>query len=115
MKRNPSASLGLTLLFLAAGLQMQAQSWSFTGSMQQTRIYPTATLLQNGEVLIVGGYHRGSIVALAELYNPTTGTFTTTGSLNTARYGQSATLLQRQGLDRRRREHFGRTRKHRGL
>ena len=36
----------------------------------------TATLLQNGQVLVAGG----SLVA--ELYNPATGTWTTTGSLS---------------------------------
>jgi len=85
--------LGLVLLLVSATANLQAQSWSFTGSMQQARVYPSATLLPNGQVLVVGGYHRGLIVAVAELYNPATGTFTTTGSLHTARYGHSATLL----------------------
>ncbi len=85
--------LGFVLLLVSATVNLQAQSWSFTGSMQQARVYPSATLLPNGQVLVVGGYHRGLIVAVAELYNPTTGTFTTTGSLHTARYGHSATLL----------------------
>lgn len=82
------------LLFLATSVCSHAQTWSFTGSMAQQRIYPTATLLPNGQVLIVGGYHRGTGgIAQAELYNPTTGTFTTTGSLTTGRYSASATLL----------------------
>jgi hypothetical protein len=87
------AWLGLILLLAIAAVNLQAQSWSFTGSMEQARLYPTATLLPNGQVLVVGGYHRGSIVRVAELYNPATGTFTTTGSLNTARYAHTATLL----------------------
>lgn len=81
------------VLIFAATFPAQAQTWSFTGSMRQARIYSTATLLPNGQVLIAGGYHRGLIVGVAELYNPATGTFTTTGSLNTARYSHSATLL----------------------
>lgn len=80
-------------LVFAAVCSAQAQSRSFTGSMQQARIYPSATLLPNGQVLVSGGYHRGLIVGVAELYNPTTGTFSTTGSLNTPRYGHTATLL----------------------
>ena len=65
-----------SLIFLAS-LNVHAQRWSFTGSMQQARIYPSATLLPNGQVLVVGGYHRGSSgLAAAELYNPATGTCT---------------------------------------
>ena len=43
------------LLLLATSVGFHAQTWSFTGSMLQERIYPTATLLPNGQVLIVGG------------------------------------------------------------
>ena len=43
-------------------------------------------------VLMAGGYN-GSALASAELYNPATGTFTPTGSLNTARELHTATLL----------------------
>ncbi len=57
-----------------------------TGSLNTARYFHTATLLNNGLVLIAGGYN-GGILASAELYNPATGTFTLTGSLNAARYG----------------------------
>jgi N-acetylneuraminic acid mutarotase len=49
----------------------------------------TATLLQNGQVLVAGGDSFGT----AELYNPATGTWTVTGSMNIARAGYTATLL----------------------
>jgi len=48
----------------------------------------TATLLQNGQVLIAGGE-----TAKAELFNPATGAFTASGSMTISRTGHTATLL----------------------
>jgi hypothetical protein len=67
-------------------------TFTVTGSLITPRYRHTATLLNNGMVLIVGGYN-GTYLASAELYNPSTGTFTTTGSMSTARYLHTATLL----------------------
>ncbi|HXP80566.1 MAG TPA: kelch repeat-containing protein [Verrucomicrobiae bacterium] len=64
--------------------------FSITGSMSQGRVGHTATLLSDGNVLIVGG---GS--PTAELFNPTTGTFSPTSSNpNLARTYHTATLLR---------------------
>jgi Galactose oxidase, central domain len=52
-----------------------------------------AVLLQNGQVLVAGGSNVSGTLASAELYNPSTGTWTTTGSMITARYNFSLTLL----------------------
>jgi hypothetical protein len=66
-----------------------------TGSMTAARFRHTATLLQNGKVLIVGGTPRESSnsTATAEIYDPATGIFTATGSMTTAREEHTATLL----------------------
>jgi uncharacterized repeat protein (TIGR03803 family) len=64
-----------------------------TGSLNAGRYNATATLLNNGMVLIAGGFDSGAERAIAELYDPTTGIFTATGSLNTARGAHTATLL----------------------
>jgi hypothetical protein len=71
--------------------------FSLTGSMTVGRDGPTATRLKNGRILVAGGKARtGSVssrTAAAELYDPTTGKFSPTGSMTDARWGHTATLL----------------------
>jgi hypothetical protein len=51
-------------------------------------------LLSNGKVLVAGGQGTSSAyLSSAELYDPTTGTWTPTGALNAARNNHTATLL----------------------
>jgi Kelch motif/Galactose oxidase, central domain len=68
-----------------------------TGSMTTTRAWHTATLLSDGRVLITGGspaaWTSNPALALAEIYDPTTGTFTATGLMTTGREFHTATLL----------------------
>jgi hypothetical protein len=61
--------------------------------MSTARGYFTLTALQNGEVLAAGGYNGFSPVLTADLYNPTTGMFSLTGSMTSPRNGARATLL----------------------
>src|SRR5262245_15979292 len=71
-------------------------TWSATGSMNISRWTPMATLLTDETVLVAGGSHFDNPVwnplASAELYDPTTGTWSATGSMNNAHSGP-ATLL----------------------
>jgi hypothetical protein len=78
-------------------------SWKTTGTMlPPQRHFHTATLLQNGRVLVTGGLcangtwdcGTGSVLNSAELYNPSTSTWTRTGSMSTGRYLHTATLLK---------------------
>lgn len=68
-----------------------------TGNMSQKRIWHTATSLANGTVLIAGGANIASGITdylnSAEIYDPATGVFTPTGSMNAPRIWFSATLL----------------------
>ncbi len=66
--------------------------WTETGSLITPRGLHTATLLNDGEVLVCGGYYGGSL-ASAELYDPATGMWRVTGSLLYARDRHTATLL----------------------
>jgi len=72
-------------------------TWSNTGS-PLGRAGHSATLLPNGKVLIAGGFERGSEdsspLTSAELYDPVTGKWSFTGSLNVGRSGSTMTLLQ---------------------
>jgi hypothetical protein len=62
--------------------------------MTTPRLGHTATLLSNGQVLIVGGNKTGDFVILAsaELYDATSGHFTATGSMTAARRSHIAVL-----------------------
>jgi len=72
-------------------------TWAVTGSMKQKRSNHTATLLPNGKVLVAGGYDfvnfQREQIARVELYDPITGKWSTTGSLNDRRELHGATLL----------------------
>ncbi len=69
-------------------------SFTATPDMGTTRRFHTATLLPNGQVLVVGGA-TGSVtpVASTELYDPATNTWIPSFSMGTARWIHTATLL----------------------
>jgi Galactose oxidase, central domain len=71
-----------------------AGTFSATGSMSVGRGAHTATLLQNGKVLIAGGDDLSQTFASAELFDPVSGTFTPTGHMRKFRAYHTATLLQ---------------------
>ena len=105
------------VLFLPALSIALAQSptpFALTGSMTTARMGHSATLLNNGKVLIAGGFQNvpggqhceGSLhwvggffldcvsrVSSAELYDPTTGTFSLTGNTTGLGLVHTATLL----------------------
>jgi hypothetical protein len=64
--------------------------WTLTGNMTVPREGHGAALLSNGQVLVAGGINATTngctTLATAELYNPSTGAWTATGSMTTGRY-----------------------------
>src|SRR5262245_4351148 len=65
-----------------------------TGSLGEPRADHTATLLQDGRVLIAGGMvENGVFLSTMELYDPKTGSFMDAGNMSSKRVGHSATLL----------------------
>jgi hypothetical protein len=63
----------------------ETRTFTPTGDMTVARIGHTATLLNNGRVLIVGGDGLPS----AELYDPLTGTFTATSNMTVGLFGST--------------------------
>jgi len=71
-------------------------TWTVTSPLNTARQLQTATLLPDGRLLVAGGQGVGplySVLSSAEIYDPATGLWTATSSLNTARYTHTATLL----------------------
>jgi hypothetical protein len=75
-----------------------AGKWTLTGSMTVPREGHDGVLLSNGRVLVAGGINATtngcSTLASAELYNPSTGTWTATGSMTIGNETNWAVLLQ---------------------
>jgi N-acetylneuraminic acid mutarotase len=75
-------------------------TWSYTGSMAAGRVYFGMVLLSSGKVLAMGGCTGQNsngctgVTASAEIYDPSAGTWSATGSMKAARGAFTATLLQ---------------------
>jgi len=71
--------------------------WAPAGTMMNARRGASATLLDNGRVLVAGGEDStvtgSKVLDSAEIYDPSTGEWTATGSMMQAHSGHSATLF----------------------
>jgi hypothetical protein len=71
-----------------------SETFSATGSMSIARAFHSATLLNNGTVLVTGGLSPGGGAgAIAEIYDPATGSFTRVGDMAEGRIQHTASLL----------------------
>jgi Kelch motif protein len=80
----------------SAGEPTAPPTWASAGRMAETRVEHSATLLQDGRVLVAGGFADGEandVRASAELYDPKSGTWSRTGDMLQARAGHVAVLL----------------------
>jgi hypothetical protein len=64
-----------------------------TGPTIHPRAWGTATLLEDGRVLVAGGAAQGFAVATAEIFDPATETFVETGNMLRPRSGHAAVRL----------------------
>jgi hypothetical protein len=68
--------------------------WSAAESMKKVRLDQAAVLLKDGRVLVAGGVDAsGAALNTAEIYDPTTGHWSLTGTMSYARAGFTMTVL----------------------
>jgi hypothetical protein len=63
------------------------------GTLATARDFHTATVLNDGTVLVTGGDNGTGTLATAEVYDPTVDSFSPTGSMGSTRESHTATLL----------------------
>src|SRR5262249_36398033 len=100
--RGLSSLLCLWISFSVPGTAQSgdAGTWTQSGPFNDVRAGAVAVRLLNGKVLLAGGavkpfdpYSPTTGTASAEIFDPRTGQWTSTGSMNFARAGAAATLL----------------------
>jgi hypothetical protein len=94
-----SGGVGEGWSFLASAeiYDIKTSTFTLVAPMTTARESHTATLLKDGTVLITGGHkdrrQNITIYSSAEIYNPQTQKFTSTGNMNIARHKHDAVLL----------------------
>ena len=98
---QPSSCSCTTYLSSADLYNPANNTWTPTGPLLTARYSHTATVLTNGKILVTGGFggatstlqNIGAVLASAELYDPTSGTWSAAAPMSVARMNHTATLL----------------------
>ena len=92
--KSAAAALGTVLAIAASPLASSASTaagtWAATANLAIPRANLTATPLEDGRILVVGGVDELS----TELYDPPTGTWLAGGALNETHWGHLAVRLR---------------------
>ena len=83
------AYLAIGLLLARPANAQTPGDWSLAGNMSTVRDTPTAVVLADGNVLVVGG----ASSAASDLYDPISNSWTSAGAMSTARNYQAGTIL----------------------
>ncbi len=67
--------------------------WTAAATMASPHAFHSATLLQNGNVLVASGYGASGATATSEVYNPAANSWTTVGNVSTPTVDPVAALL----------------------
>jgi hypothetical protein len=68
-------------------------AWTIAATMPNQRYFHSATTLNDGRILVVGGLDNNNTTASADLYDPSTDAWSSAGSMVNARYGHSVAVL----------------------
>ena len=94
---NPFNHQQVTINYLLTAESFDSNAGIFTqtsGNMSFERVYHTATLLNDGIVLVSGGYDGKTVLTAADIYDPANRSFTRTANMTVTRIHHTATLLK---------------------
>ena len=90
---DPRYQMGVSATSSAELFDPKSRAFSKVGAMHEARSKMSATILENGTVLVAGGLNQDGFLASAEIYDPTTHQFRATGAMSVPRGGHLAIRL----------------------
>jgi hypothetical protein len=90
-------SIFLIFVSFFVGTNQTSAAWRTGTAMSSARQEFTMITLGNGKTLAAGGWNGSAYTATAELYDPATGLWTATGTMNGIRGGESEAVLLQDG------------------